>query len=67
MPDGYDTVIGPEGEQLSGGEARRLSLMRVFLYPKKLIILDEPTAMLDKQSRDIILGAIDELKNIVMS
>lgn len=62
MPDGYDTVIGPEGEQLSGGEARRLSLMRVFLYPKKLIILDEPTAMLDKESRDIILGAIEELK-----
>lgn len=63
MSDGYDTIIGPEGEQLSGGEMRRLSLMRVFLYPKKLIILDEPTAMLDKESRDIILSAVEELKS----
>lgn len=62
MPNGYDTLLGPEGEQLSGGEMRRISLMRVFLYPKQLVILDEPTTMLDRESRMIIMNAVETLK-----
>ena len=62
MPNGYDTILGPEGEQLSGGEMRRISLMRVFLFPKRLVILDEPTTMLDRESRKIIMDAVETLK-----
>lgn len=62
MSNGYDTILGPEGEQLSGGEMRRISLMRVFLFPKHLVILDEPTTMLDHESRMIIMDAVETLK-----
>lgn len=62
MPDGYNTMLGHGGRQLSGGEMRRLMLLRVFINPKKMIIFDEPTAMLDVESELIINQAIDMLK-----
>lgn len=64
MPEGYDTIIGHGGRQLSGGEARRLMLLRVFVQPKALVIFDEPTAMLDIESELIINEAINKLKDI---
>ncbi|WP_414044807.1 ABC transporter ATP-binding protein/permease [Macrococcus equi] len=62
LPDQYETVIGQSGRQLSGGEARRLMLLRVFVQPKALVIFDEPTAMLDIESERIINQAIERLK-----
>lgn len=62
LPNGYDTVLGQGERQLSGGEARRLMLLRVFVQPKALVIFDEPTAMLDIESENIISQAINDLK-----
>ncbi|MCE4955906.1 ABC transporter ATP-binding protein/permease [Macrococcoides caseolyticum] len=64
MPDGYDTTLGDGERQLSGGEMRRLMLLRVFVQPKALVIFDEPTAMLDIESERIIEEAITQLKSI---
>lgn len=64
MPEGYETIIGQGERQLSGGEARRLMLLRVFVQPKSLVIFDEPTAMLDIESELIINEAINKLKDI---
>jgi len=64
MPEGYKTIIGQGERQLSGGEARRLMLLRVFVQPKLLVIFDEPTAMLDIESELIINEAINKLKDI---
>ncbi|MGV2928245.1 ATP-binding cassette domain-containing protein [Macrococcus capreoli] len=64
MPEGYDTMLGQGGRQLSGGEMRRLMLLRVFVQPKALVIFDEPTAMLDIESEQIIHAAIEQLKQI---
>lgn len=47
LPDGYDTVIGAGGYELSGGQARRLALARAFIRESPVLILDEPTAALD--------------------
>ncbi len=47
LPDGYQTIIGEHGTQLSAGQAQRLALARVFLKDAPLILLDEPTANLD--------------------
>jgi ATP-binding cassette subfamily B protein len=49
LPDGYETVLGRwfGGVELSTGEWQRLALARAFLRKARLIILDEPTSMLD--------------------
>lgn len=58
LPDGLDTVIGERGFGLSGGEARRVALARVFLRSPDLLLLDEPTAFLDPDTEAAVLQAI---------
>lgn len=47
LPNGYDTTLFESGTRLSGGEARRVALARVFLKNAPLLVMDEPTAHLD--------------------
>jgi ATP-binding cassette subfamily B protein len=61
LPQGLDTVIGEQGAGLSGGEARRIALARVFLKDTPLIITDEPTAGLDARSEALVREALTEL------
>ena len=60
LPQGLDTVIGERGFGLSGGEARRIALARVFLRDPQLLLLDEPTAFLDPETEASLLAALAE-------
>ncbi|MCU5745782.1 ABC transporter ATP-binding protein/permease [Staphylococcus sp. SQ8-PEA] len=57
--NGLDTLIGEEGEMLSGGEMRRLELTRVLLEQPDLVILDEPSTGLDIETEEFIHRAIE--------
>ena len=58
LPQGLATILGARGHGVSGGQAHRIALARLFLTEPELILLDEPTAHLDPTTRDAVLAAI---------
>ncbi|MEK9150405.1 MAG: ATP-binding cassette domain-containing protein, partial [Candidatus Desantisbacteria bacterium] len=62
LPHGYQTLIGVDGMNLSGGEAQRIALARAFLLSPKIFILDEPTAFVDVETEEKIKEALLRLK-----
>lgn len=55
---GLDIPVGPNGEQLSGGERRRLGLARAYLRDAPWLVLDEPTEGLDAATEAQVLGRL---------
>lgn len=60
-PEGIYSQVSEDGQGLSGGQARRLSLARLFVSEYSLILLDEPTAGLDADSELHVLDALHKL------
>jgi ATP-binding cassette, subfamily C, bacterial CydD len=54
--------VGDGGRQLSSGQRRRLALARAFLRNAPLVLLDEPTADLDRASAELVADAIETLR-----
>ncbi|UWF60960.1 thiol reductant ABC exporter subunit CydC [Brucella sp. 2716] len=59
-PAGLDTALGEGGMGLSGGQARRLALARLFLTDAPLWALDEPTEGLDHATAEDVLARLSE-------
>ena len=60
LPDGYDTIVGEGGIQMSGGEKQRIAIARAVLRDPKILILDEATSALDKENEQLVEEALEE-------
>ena len=58
LPHGLETMLGPDGTTVSGGERRRLLLARAVVRRGPVLLLDEPTEHLDTARGDALLAAL---------
>ena len=56
MENGLETVIGPSGTRLSGGQAQRLALARTLTHPRPVLVLDDPFSALDRGTEDMVFA-----------
>jgi ABC-type bacteriocin/lantibiotic exporter with double-glycine peptidase domain len=61
MPAGLDTPIGEKGHGLSGGQKQLVCLARALCRKPRVLLLDEPTASLDRESEAAVMDAINRL------
>ena len=69
LPRGYDTILADFGVELSRGEKQRITLARALLKDAPILIFDEATASIDRESSHTIMQTISESmpeKTIVM-
>ncbi len=62
LPEGYQTAVGERGTRLSGGERQRIALARAFLTDAPIIILDEPTSAVDRNTEAAIVESLERLR-----
>jgi ATP-binding cassette, subfamily B, bacterial MsbA len=62
LPNGYDSIIGERGTSLSGGESQRIAIARVLVNNPGVLMFDEATNALDKESERLIIETINSLK-----
>ena len=61
LPQQYDTVLSDRGQNLSGGQAQRIAIARVFLKNPTILVLDEATSALDAESEHLVREAMNDL------
>ena len=61
LPEGYDTVVGDDMSNLSGGQKQLLTIARAILADRRLLILDEATSNVDTRTEVLLQKAMDNL------
>ena len=61
LPEGYDTVVGDDLSNLSGGQKQLLTIARAMLADRRLLILDEATSNVDTRTEVLLQKAMDNL------
>ena len=63
LPDGYDTLINEEGDNVSAGEKQLLTIARAFLADPAILVLDEATSSVDTRTEVLIQEAMNRLRS----
>ncbi len=61
LPDGYASDIGEAGRRLSGGQRQRIAIARALLGDPAVLLLDEPSASLDRQAEQDLRKTLVEI------
>ena len=61
LEDGYDTIVGTNGNRLSGGQKQRLAIARALLKDAPILLLDEATSALDAEAEKQVQDALETL------
>jgi ATP-binding cassette subfamily B protein len=69
LPHGYDTIIGPLGHYLTPDQQFRVALARAYLHDPSIVIVEEPTATVDEETRmllDDTLGRLAQGRTLIL-
>ena len=61
--NGYDTIIGPRADAVSGGQQQRICIARALATQPDVLVLDEPTSALDPRSESLLQESLLALKD----
>ena len=62
LPDGYDTLINEEGDNISAGQKQLITIARAFLADRSILILDEATSSVDTRTEVQVQVAMNRLR-----
>ena len=62
FPNGYATILGENGVNISGGQMQLVGLARALWKQPQLLLLDEPTAALDRDSEQFVIQLLQRIK-----
>jgi len=63
FPQGYATILGEEGVNISGGQKQLVGLARALWSNPEILLLDEATSALDRKTERFVLNLLDRLKS----
>jgi ATP-binding cassette subfamily B protein len=62
LPQGFFTYLNENGANLSGGQRQRLALVRAFYADAPILLLDEPSSALDRESEQLLVKMLQRLR-----